>query len=273
MKLCSTFIFLILILTGCEPPKVREKFTNARINPDGKSGLFAFKREHYYPGKMGLLTSTPDEYVVNVTIIGSYDIVSGKVRVLHRRDNGSQYVGDDFGIIQIFGSRALISGNDAHYNWLDTNTGAMNPLHLTEELAERNREVGHRYLVDEKGTLILDNTALGQALNYSASRQLWVRRPNGEYEMIVERPAGGAASHGFRDNELYFYADRKCQIYNLDTRTKRLCERQNDMPRMSPEVTIDFQTDMHGSPQPTIGRNVGGKWIREEVRIDTSQLR
>ena len=273
MKLLPTFIILILILTGCEPPKVRESFTSARINPDGKSGLFVFKREHYYPGKMGLLTSTPDEYVVNVTIIGSYDIASGKVRVLHRRDNGTQYVGEDFGIIQIFGNRALVTGNDPHYNFLDINTGAMTPLHLTEELTARNREVGHRYLVDEKGTLVLDNTALGDAFNYSASRQLWVRRPNGEYEMIAERPPNSGASYGFRDNEAYFYADKKCRIYNLDTRTKRLCEKQSDMPRMSPELTIDFLTDMHGSPQPTIGRNVGGKWTREEARIDTSELR
>jgi hypothetical protein len=239
MKSFLIVVFVLLISTGCEPPRVREIFTDARIHPDGKSGLFVFKREHYYPGQMQLLTSTPTEYVVNVTIIGAYDIASGKVRVIHRRDNGKQGVheGHDFHIRHIFGSRALIAGNDQHFNWLDVNTGAMTPIRLNQELAERGRDAGYTYLVDEIGTLILDNKALGETMNYTAPRELWVRRPNGEYERIAELPAGGM-SYGFQNGELYFYAGMKCQIYNLKNRTKRLCPPKQDMPRMNYDLTI-----------------------------------
>lgn len=274
MKRCAIFIFVILLLTGCERPKIRERFTHAMIHPDGQSGLFVFKREHYYPGEMGLLTATPDEYVVNVTIIGSYDIASGKVRMLHRRDNGGRVVPEtsDFRFRQIVGSRALVGGNDAHFNWLDISSGTMTPLHLNEELAQRGRDRGWVYLVDEKGTLILDNTALGETMNYTAARELWVRWSNGEYERVAQIPAGSGMSYGLKDHELYFYADRRCQTYNLESRTKRECANR-DMPRMSRDLTIDFLADDHGSPQPTIGRKVGGEWIREEARIDTSALR
>ena len=244
------------------------------IHPDGKSGLFVFKREHYYPGKMGLLTATPDEYVLNVTIIGSYDIASGKVRVLHRRDNGKRvvYETNDFRFREIVGSRALVGGNDVHFNWLDINTGAMTPLLLNEELMERGRDMGQIHLVDEKGTLILNNPALGETINPTAPRELWVRRPNGEFERVVQSPVV-YGSYGFKDNELYFYADRRCQIYNLESRTKRPCPNR-DMPRMKNyDLTIEIYADEHGSPQPTIRRKVDGKWIPEEVRIDTSALR
>ena len=247
MKVCLIFI-LALFVTACEQRKltIRERFTDGKINPDGKSGLFVFKREHFYPAQMGLLTTTrPDEYVVNVTIIGHYDIDSGKVRVLFRRDNGKQYLHEDhdFHISQIFGSRALVTDRETNHNWLDINTGTMTPLHLHAEMAQRSREVKYKYLVDEEGTLILDTIPVGQMFDSTVSRQLWIRRSNGEYEQIVERDgAGGAANnHGFRDNELYFY-DRKCHIYNLGTRTKRFCENPQDMPRMdnSIELTINF---------------------------------
>ena len=73
------------------------------IHPDEKSGLFVFKREYYYDGDMFL--GIDDQYVVNTTIIGSYDFASGKVRVLYRRDNGNKYLDEakDFHIVQIYG--------------------------------------------------------------------------------------------------------------------------------------------------------------------------
>jgi len=64
-------IIALLFLTGCKPPDTRERF------------------------------------VVNTTIIGSYELASGKVRVLYRKDNGDKYLDEanDFHV-QMFGSRA-----------------------------------------------------------------------------------------------------------------------------------------------------------------------
>ena len=270
LKRCAILIFALSIVTGCTGPKVRERFTHATIHPDEKSGLFVFKREHYYDGDIFL--GIDDQYVVNTTIIGSYDFASGKVRVLYRRDNGNKYLDEakDFHIVQIYGNRALVNGSDAYYNWLDLNTGAMTPVRLVEELAAQKREVGYIYLVDEQGTLVFDNTALGEWNNYSAPRELWVRRPTGEYVRVGER---SGFTYGYRNNEVYFFIGPACQLYSLNTRTQRPCETR-DIPRMkNPNPTIDFQADMHGSPQLTIGRKVATQWVREEVPINTRSLR
>src|SRR6185503_11974515 len=127
-------LLMLLGLAGCQEReiKVREGFTSARISRDEKIGLFVFKREHYYPGTMGLLgPGTPDKFVVNVSMIGSYDMATGDVRVLYRRDNGNRWVDEsnDFGITDAFGSRALIYA-DGDYHWLDLNSGELTKIPL-----------------------------------------------------------------------------------------------------------------------------------------------
>src|SRR5258707_6402288 len=145
MKEYLIAIIGVLAVTSCESAKVRESFTDAEISPDGKTGLFVFKREHFYPGTIGILgPGRPDRYVVNQSILGSYDIASGEVRVLIRRDNENRHGNEstDFRIREIVGSRALIVGNDAKYDWLDINSGALTVVPLTQELMARGREIG-----------------------------------------------------------------------------------------------------------------------------------
>ncbi len=72
LKTCLIPIIPLLFLTGCKPPDTRERFTHAMLHPNEQIGLFVFKRESSYPGDM--LTGTPERYVVNVTIIGSYEL-------------------------------------------------------------------------------------------------------------------------------------------------------------------------------------------------------
>lgn len=276
MKNYLIAIAAILALTSCDPPKVRERFTNAKISPDGKTGLFVFKREHYYPGTMGILgPGQPTRYLLNQSIIGSYDMASTEVRVLNRRDNENRYVHEnaDFHILEIFGSRALIVGNDEKYYWLDINSGALAVVPLKEELVARGREVGEINLVDEKGTLILANKSLGEAMNYSAPQEIWLRRSNGEYERIVELSPG--SNYGVKENELYFYSakERASVIYNFEIGTKRTSKIEEVPRRKNYYQVMDFNTAEHGSPQPRIGRKINGKWIYQEAQINTSELR
>jgi len=276
MKKYLIAIIGILALTSCESAKVRESFTDAQISPDGKTGLFVFKREHFYPGTIGILgPGRPDRYVVNQSILGSYDIASGEVRVLIRRDNENRHGNEstDFRIREIFGSRALIVGNDAKYYWLDINSGALTVVPLTQELMARGREIGEINLVDEKGTLILANKSLGEAMNYSAAQEIWLRRSNGEYERIVELPPG--SSYRFKENELYFYSPQKRTYlsYNLNSRTKRTCKSEEVPPPRYYDQVVGFNTADHGSPQPRIVRKIDGKWIYQEAQINTTELR
>ena len=272
-------LLMLLGLAGCQEReiKVREGFTSARISHDEKIGLFVFKREHYYPGTMGLLgPGTPDKFVVNASMIGSYDMATGDVRVLYRRDNGNRWVDEshDFGIVDAFGSRALIYA-DGDYHWLDLNSGELTKIPLIAELTSRGRGQGQVILVDELGSLILINKAFGQAMNYSAPEEIWLRRPNGEYERMVQGSATFGDFYGVRNNELYFYsqADRSYVAYNLQTRVRRKCAEKEVPRRWADGLTADFLTGDHGSPQPTIGKKVDGKWIRQPAKIDTSKLR
>jgi hypothetical protein len=246
MKKYFIVFISILALTSCERAKVRERFTDAKITSDGKTGLFVFKREHYYPGTMGILgPGQPTRYVVNQSIIGSYDIASGEVRVLNRRDNENRYVNEsaDFHIVELFGSRALIWGNDDKQYWLDINSGALTVVPLKQELEARGREVGEINLVDENGTLIFANKSLGEVMNYSAPQEIWLRSANGEYERIVELPTG--SSYGVKRNELYLYSakERAYLIYNFDSRTKRTSTSEEVPPRRNYDQVIGFHTD------------------------------
>ncbi|HEV8428927.1 MAG TPA: hypothetical protein VGQ41_13575 [Pyrinomonadaceae bacterium] len=269
-------ILMMFGLAGGQELKVRERFTDARISHDQKIGLFVFKREHYYPGSIGILgPSTPDRYVVNVSIIGSYDMATGAVRVLQRRDHGNLWVHEsrDFHIVDAFGSRALIADEGNTY-WLDINSGALTEVPLYQESKSRGRGRGHYILVDEQGSLIIINKAQGQAMNYSAPEEIWLRRPNGEYERMLQGSANYGSFYGVKNSELYFYsdADRSYVAYNLHTRLRRKCG-ENEVPRRwAEDLTVDFLTSNYGSPQPTIGKRVKNEWIRHEAQIDTSKL-
>lgn len=277
-----TQLIVVLMLlggAGCQEReiKVREAFTSARISHDEKIGLFVFKREHYYPGSMGLLgPGTPDKFVINTSMIGSYDMATGAVRVLYRRDNGNSWVNEsnDFRIVDAFGSRGLIYA-DGDYHWLDLNSGELTKIPLIDELTSRGRGQGQVILVDEQGSLIFINKAFGQAMNYSAPYEMWLRRPNGEYERMVQGSANAGDFYDVKNNELYFYspADRSYVAYNLQTRLRRKCAEKEVPKRWAASLTADFLTGDHGSPQPTIGTKVNGKWDRHPAQIDTSKLR
>jgi hypothetical protein len=53
---------------------------------------------------------------------------------------------------------------------------------------------------------------------------------------------------------------------------ERKC-RENEVPkRWNENLTFDFLTASDGSPQPTVGKKVDGKWVRHKAQIDTSKL-
>ncbi|HVG35669.1 MAG TPA: hypothetical protein VM911_21640 [Pyrinomonadaceae bacterium] len=277
MKIYLLAITAIFALTGCELPKEDNRFTSARLAPDGKRGVFVFKRELYYPAKMGLLGSGQEaRYLVNLSIIGVYDMASGKVRVLHRRDNGNVYIHEnaDFHVREIQGSKALMTDDDRKHYWLDLESGELTALPLAEELAARGREPGVLYLVDEKGTLISVNKPLPGQPKTSSTEEIWLRRASGEYERISEVRPMADGYYGFKEDEVHFYsaAERAYLIYNLDSRTFRKGN-PREIPRRSYDQVIDFRAGEHGSPQPLIGRKIDGKWDYQEVKINTEELR
>lgn len=279
MKSRLLAIVSVLALVACEPPREESRFTSAKLAPDGRTGLFVFKRERYYPETMGILTAgRPRKYLVNQSVVGTYDLDTGRTRVLQRRDHGERYVheSEDFQIMEVRGSRALLwGGGDGSYRWLDVESGALTTVPLEEELEGRGRSVGRIHLVDEGGTLVLENRSLPDINNSSAVEELWLRRPSGEYERVAEVPPMSAGYYGFRENEVHFYsaAQRAYLIYNLDRRDFRKGDPRRVPSMRDYDAVVDFQVGAHGSPQPKVGRKVGGKWDYQEVSIDTNELR
>ncbi|HEX7313117.1 MAG TPA: hypothetical protein VF297_04320 [Pyrinomonadaceae bacterium] len=278
MKSRLIAIVSMLALVACEPPREESRFTSAVLAPDGNMGLFVFKRERYYPETMGLLTSgRPRKYLVNQSVIGTYDLATGQTRVLQRRDHGNKYVHEreDFQLMEVQGSRALLWGGDGNYHWLDIGSGELTTVPLKEELEARGRAVGRIHLVDESGTLVFENKSLPQSFDTSVPEEMWLRRPSGEYERVSEVPPGFAGYYGFKDNEVHFYsaARRAYLIYNLDRRDFRKGDPRQIPSMRRYDAVVDFQVGDHGSPQPKIGRKVDGKWEYREVQIDTKELR
>lgn len=278
MRLRFLAILSALLLAGCQPPKERVRFTSARLAPDGRTGLFVFKREVYYPGAIGLLgPGRKDRYVVNRSIVGAYDLADGGTRVLQRRDHGDRYVheNDDFRILDVWGSRALLWGGGGMYYRLDIDTGELTPLPLKGETEARGRAVGQLHLVDEAGTMVLVNKSLPDSLKMTAApEEIWVRRPSGEYERVAEVRQGSGGFYGFKENEVHFYsAERRADlIYNLDRRDFR-AGNPRDIPYKSYDQTASFIADDHGSPRPRIGRKVDGRWEYRDAQIDIEELR
>lgn len=269
-------IVSVLALAGCEAPRERSRFISAALAEDGRTGVFVFKREVYYPGAIGLLgPGRPDRYLQNRTVVGAYDLASGETRVLYRRENGSSYVNEllDLHVREVRGSRALLSEGDGGHYWLDLETGGLTPLPLREELAARGRETGVVYLVDARGTLVSVNRALRDVSGAPAAAEIWLRRHTGEYERIAEVPQGSEGFYGFADGELHFYsaAQRAYLIYNLERREFRRGDPRR-IPRPAYERTSDFRADEHGSPQPQVGRKVGGRWEYTDAQVDVGAL-
>lgn len=278
MKSRLIAIFSLLALVACESPKENDRFTSAKLSTDGNTGLFVFKHERYYPETMGLLAAgRPRKYLANRSVIGTYDLATGKTRVLQRRDHGNKYVNEreDFQLMEARGARALLWGGDGNYHWLDINSGELTTVPLMEELEGRGRSVGRIHLLDERGTLLFENRALPESFDTSAPEELWLRRPSGEYERVAEVLPGSAGYYGFRENEVHFYssAQRAYLIYNLDRRDFRKGDPRRAPSMRDYDVTVDFRVDDHGSPQPKVGRKVGDKWEYREVSIDTKGLR
>ena len=267
--------------SGTEIPKGAQeerRFISAELSPDGMTGVFVFKREVFYEGGIGLFFSgEPRRYIIDRNIIGSYEMASGEVRILHRADNiGGQ---GNFYIHSIFGKRILLfrsfSGElrNKHY-WLDMKTGTLTFIPLQEEMAARGRDLGQYYLVDENGTLVFENKSRKDSFKTSADKEIWLRRSSGEYERIAEIPPMSEGYYNFKDKKLYFYsaAQRSAMLYDLDSRSFRKVN-PKDIPYRTFDKTIGFQVDSHGSPQPQIGRKIDGAWQYQEAQINTNVLR
>lgn len=262
----------LLALCSCSFMDDKSRFISAAMAPDGKRGVFVFKRELYArdlfaPLRLGFLSGNP-RLLKNENIIGIYDLSTKKARTLYRRANDS----NDFYLREIRGSTALLSAGESDLYLFNLNSMEMISLPVRKEMFMRGRDLGHMYLVDERGTLILVNRALQDRDDKTATEEIWLRRPSGEFTRISEVPPQSEGYYGFKDNEIHFYSSKRSAylIYNFSRH-----EYRPGNPRLiprEPNSVIGFQVDERGAALPKVSRKVGDRWHEQEVKINTNAL-
>lgn len=236
-------IVLLLIsvfLHGCEfgydPPQDNSEFGHVGKNivlntADRKTGIFLAHRLVYRSESFDYLSDGGGKYVVDRWLIGTYDMKSGKTKILHKvntRDiNASP---STLSLEEIQGNRVLLSGLFQHqgynskfsYGLLELNSNELIQLPIEAEVEQRRFSMGYVHLLNEAGDLALLSDVLYRD-GYEDVRDLWIRRSTGEYNRI-----GTVLDFsGYQNDEIHFsswqnkHTRTKYMIYNLKTRKYR----------------------------------------------------
>lgn len=192
------FLATILFAGGCDvadplliASETEEIFYVQRpeISSDGKTGLFAFNQVFQ---RQRQTWPEHTKYWVWTRGIGSYDLESGRIKVIHRSrgsigSGSSRSAKGGYGILGVCWDKMLVARDgDKSYYWLDLATGSLTRLSLTDEWADRGIEVRHFFVLDRSGTIAMWANP-SKRLPVDPSRvtgSLWVRRPAGRYEDV-----------------------------------------------------------------------------------------
>jgi hypothetical protein len=229
----------------------------------------------------------PAGYVADRNFVVAYDLDSGKTRVLLRKDNTEWLPGDGkFAVLSIAGERALIleygqqrkdyTSKGKHY-WLNIRTGALTPLPIYEEMAQRGRDVGVYYLLDDKGTLVFVTSPPDDptASNPNAPKELWLRHPSGEYVRLGETVTFYSRMGG-EDGRVYYWtaSGRRMMAYDINEKSFHEIS-QKDLPDEREYPTVGLRVETSGIP--VISRRVKHtypyEWRQEALNINTDKLR
>ncbi len=274
-----SFSFLLGELSGCSgrhdaAPDRRgtrddSAFVNAKLAPDGRTGVVVYRKHIYHPGGIGLFFSgTPSENIIDESVVGAFDLDSRKVQVVYRHK----------GMLRInayWGAKVLME-QAAGYFWLDPSSGQVTPprgIPFAEELERQGRGAGyHEFIDDQLDAAIITMPIKDQYAGAIASQEIWVRRASGTYETVAPVPKNTVGLFRVDHGELCFYspADRSGMRYNLRDRTSRPdknCYARNG----SSNPAIEF-TGPVGMTEATIFRPPGSTPPRETIQIDTSAL-
>jgi hypothetical protein len=159
------------------------------ISSDGKTGLFAFNQVFQ---RQRLTWPEHTKYWVWTRGIGTYDLESGRIKVVHRSkgsigSGSSRTAKGGYGILGVCWDKVLVGRDgDKSYYWLDVTTGTLTRLPLSDEWAARGLDVRHFFVLDRRGTIAMwANPSKRLPMDRSRGMgALWLRRPSGEYEDV-----------------------------------------------------------------------------------------
>lgn len=292
-------LILVVLLTafiqGCKfgygPPQENSEFghvgyANVLNTADGKIGIFLAHRLVY----RSELTIAPGDgmgkYFVERWLIGTYDLKTGRTRILHKLNKQGELNASysNMGLHEIKGHRVLLSGLEHRqgyhpkfsYGLLNIDSGELIQLPIEAEMKERKFSLDSApYLLDEAGTLALLTPVLYKD-GFEDARDLWIRRPTGEYN----RMDTVIHYYGYRNGEVHFYnVKHKYTIYNLKTRTyrqgtrqeHRVLENEKNERSKTPAVHL-WDCYRNGANRLCIVRKQNGDWKYELLPITVEKL-
>lgn len=261
---------------GCGELKSESMFDSHALMSDRHTVLFtAHKRYSYLCEECNACRKWARS--LNPWLIGTYDIYSHQVKILHHFPNS----GYSWTIESMSDSRALI-WSDPYY-FLDFSSNRLIPLPLKADLTQRGlslEEVApNLQLLDEEGTiLILQPVAEKLRLNFNTSEnEYWVRHPDGNYKRL-----GIGADAIYLDSSIYLwsYETRRPTAYSLKTRTfrpvtgKQYDEQSQERLRRekASQPDIYVQSQMFPGSRLEIGYRHGKDWKYEMSPIAAEDL-
>lgn len=294
-KLLTLLVLLLTgFLQGCEfgygQPQEDSEFghvgsANVLNTADG-IGIFLAHRLVY----RSELTIAPGDgmgkYFVDRWLIGTYDLKTGKTRIIHRLNKQGELNAyySNMGLHEIKAHRVLVSGlghrqgynQKFSYGLLNIDSGELIQLPIEAEIAQQKFSLEYvPYLLDEAATLALLTPVLYKD-GFEDARDLWIRRPTGEYNRIDTV----TDYIGYRNGDVHFYSVKhKYMIYNLKTRAYRLGTRQelrvlyneqNESSKPSAVHLWDCYRD--GANRLCIVHQQNGNWKYETLPITVEKL-
>lgn len=283
-------IATLLLLTACNagygPLQDYSEFVNAKLAEDQRTVVFSAHHYTYRPanGWRAFPDGGIPDYVTDSNVLGTFDLQTQEIKIIRREKNSEWQPGSgNFFIIATQGSKALVSqggqlrGPFAHgvkHLLIDFVTFDLEAIDLKGDLAERQRDTGYLYLVDNDGTLVFVTLSLEEAKDASAYHkgkhipEIWVRTPAGEYFKVVASDHYKGVHHG----ELIYWepATRDFMAFSIANRTTRAATEFREPGYVDVVTDISLSTDRK---ELQFGRKVADQWHYQPLALTLNELR
>ena len=290
MKYNVIAISTLFLLTSCHlgygPLQDHSKFVSARLGHDQRTVLFSFHRFAYRPatGWRAFPDGGIPYYATDISLLGTYDLQTRKLKVLRREKNSQWQPGSGlFTIHSMNEYKALISQGGqlrgpfalgVKYLLLDFKLGDSRDLDLKSDLAGLGRDTGQIYLVDGDGTLVFVTLSLEQAKDSSSNRrnrfipEIWVRTTDGKFM----KAAVSAHYECTRNGEVIYWepSTRDFMAFSISNRTTRKAAEFKVAGFEDVTKGVILSSDGKGLE---FGTKLNGQWKYESVGLDATELK
>jgi hypothetical protein len=243
-KGCAAILSVLLGLKSCTCNHMSTSFDSSAIAQNGQIGIFSAEQTYsvtdmFFPPeeKCRIHCSSKGR-----GMLGSYDPKSGQIKILRRYAFKESKPECGAGPIDEVAGSIVSVGGGTSYCLLDLRSGHTTTLPVYSEMVERGLK-GRLTLLDESGTLVINNELKKHVSLNSYEADLWVRHPKGQYRHL------GVTSDEPRNlqGRIYFYnlVDRRTMAYNLSDRSLRQVDTREYTNKYSlqprPEKLVDLQ--------------------------------